>query len=67
MRRALPCILEDAENGLPALAPEIFAKFGERLGECDRRIAEYDRRLEGKILRALYSRKRNAAGFCHDP
>lgn len=47
MRRALPCILEDAENGLPALAREIFAELDERLRECDRRIAEYDRRLRG--------------------
>lgn len=45
LRQALPDILEDAENALPALARETFAELYERLRDLDRRMQAYDRRL----------------------
>ena len=45
IRRALPGILEDAENGLPDLAREVFAELYYRLIELDRQIADHDRRI----------------------
>lgn len=45
VRRSVPALLEDAENGLPALAREIFAGLHERLRDLDRRLAEYDQRI----------------------
>jgi transposase len=46
LRTALPAILEDAENGLPELARELFAALGERLREFDEQVEAYDRRIE---------------------
>ena len=46
IRHALPDILEDAENGLPDLAREVFAELQDQLIEIDRQIAEHDRRIE---------------------
>lgn len=46
IRRALPEILEDAENGLPDLARDVFAELRERLIELDQQIREYDRRIQ---------------------
>ncbi len=46
LRRALPEILEDAENALPDLAREIFAEIAERLDALDRQVACYDQRIE---------------------
>jgi transposase len=46
LRRALPEILEDAENKLPALARELFADLRWRLREFDEHIGDYDRRIE---------------------
>ena len=46
IRRALPEILEDAENGLPDLAREVFAELRDRLVELDRQIGEHDRRIQ---------------------
>lgn len=46
VRRALPDLLEDAENELPDLAREVFAELYERLGELEERIARYDRRID---------------------
>ncbi len=51
LRAALPRILEDGENGLTALAREVFADSYEQLLECYRRIEAYDRRIE-RVLRA---------------
>jgi transposase len=45
VRMGLPEILEDGDNGLPGLAREVFADLYERLGSCDERIREYDRRI----------------------
>lgn len=51
VRKGLPEILEDGDNGLPALAREVFAELYERLCGCDERIGEYDRRI-GALARA---------------
>lgn len=46
IRRALPGILEDAENGLPDIARDLFAELKTRLIDLDRQISEHDRRIE---------------------
>lgn len=46
VKRGLRPILEDGENGLPALAREVFADLHERLLALDERIGAYDRRIE---------------------
>jgi transposase len=45
LRKALPDILEDSDNGLPDLAREIIADLGEQLREVDQRIKGYDLRI----------------------
>src|SRR5207244_10540051 len=45
LRKALPSILEDAENGVPGIAREVFADATRQLIELDARIGEYDRRI----------------------
>jgi len=45
IRRALPDILEDAENGLPDLAREVFAELHQRLIELDQQIEGHDHRV----------------------
>jgi transposase len=45
LRRELPCILEDAENGVPALAREVLCGLLEQLREADQRIGAYDRQI----------------------
>jgi transposase len=45
IRREIPWILEDAENGLPDLAREVFAEHYARLRDIDKRIEGYDRRI----------------------
>ena len=45
LRRELPEILEDAENGLPALAREVLAGLLDQFHEFDRRVTAYDRQL----------------------
>lgn len=45
LRRDLPGILEDAENGLPALAREVLAGLLEQLRHFDTRVAAYDRQI----------------------
>lgn len=45
LRRQLPQILEDAENGLPALAREVLADLLEQFRELDHRIQQYDVRI----------------------
>lgn len=45
LRRELPWILEDAENGLPDLAREVFAENYARLRDIDERIHGYDQRI----------------------
>jgi len=46
LRKALPDILEDADNQLPDLARELFADLHARLRELDSHIHDYDRRIE---------------------
>lgn len=45
LRRALPELLEAADNGLPALAREVFAERYSHLQGLDERIEAYDQRL----------------------
>lgn len=45
LRRALPEVLEDGDNGVPSVARAVFADVAEQLRELDARIAAYDRRL----------------------
>jgi transposase len=45
LHKALPAILEDAENGLPGIAREVFADAARHLSELDVRIGDYDRRI----------------------
>jgi transposase len=45
LRRELPAILEDAENGLPDLAREVLAGLREQFHELDVRVAAYDRQI----------------------
>src|SRR5271169_2119970 len=45
LRRELPGILEDAENGLPVLAREVLSGLLEQLREADLRISAYDRQI----------------------
>ena len=45
LRRELPGILEDAENGLPALAREVLAGLLEQFHEFDARVSAYDRQI----------------------
>lgn len=46
LRAALPEVLEDAENGLPCLAREVFADLYDRLQGLEKRLSDYDRRVE---------------------
>jgi transposase len=45
LRRELPGILEEAENGLPVLAREVLSRLLEQLREADLRIGAYDRQI----------------------
>src|SRR5271165_1275723 len=45
LRRELPGILEDAENGLPALAREVLAGLLDQFREFDARVTAYDRQI----------------------
>jgi transposase len=45
LRRELPGILEDAENGLPVLAREVLSGLLEQLREAETRISAYDRQI----------------------
>jgi transposase len=45
LRRDLPGILEDAENGLPALAREVLAGLLEQFHAFDARVTAYDRQI----------------------
>lgn len=46
LRKELPFILEDAENGLTTLARELFAKQKDRLGKLDEDIKTYDTQIK---------------------
>lgn len=45
LRRALPRLLEDAENGLTALGRELFLGLYERLVDLDKRMAEHEAKI----------------------
>lgn len=45
LRRELPGILEDAENGLPVLAREVLAGLLEHFHHFDTRVTAYDRQI----------------------
>ena len=45
LRRELPGILEDAENGLPDLARQVLAGLLDQFHDFDTRIAAYDRQI----------------------
>jgi transposase len=45
LRRELPGILEDAENGLPVLAREVLSGLLQELREADLRISAYDHQI----------------------
>src|SRR5579863_6597930 len=45
LRRELPGILEDAENGLPVLARGVLCGLLEQLREVDARVSGYDRQI----------------------
>jgi transposase len=57
LRKALPGILEDAENGLPDLARVVFAELGTRIGELDRQIDDYDHKIQALAGRSLPERR----------
>jgi len=46
VRKALPEILEDAENGLTTISRELFAELLEELRELDQRFKRCDRRIQ---------------------
>jgi transposase len=50
VRRQLPSILEDAENGLTALSREVFAEHSEKLKQLDAEIKALDQRI-GQLCR----------------
>lgn len=45
LRREIPGVLEDAENGLPVLAREVLSGLLEQVRELDGRVAAYDRQI----------------------
>jgi transposase len=46
VRRQLPRILEDAENGLPALARSVFSERYQRLIELDAQVLHYEHEIK---------------------
>lgn len=42
LRSQLPCVLEDAENGLPVLARQVLADLREQFHALDQRLRQYD-------------------------
>jgi transposase len=46
LRRQLPDILEDAENGLTAIARQLFADLQQQLVEADKRVGDYGKKIQ---------------------
>jgi transposase len=46
LRRLLPDLLEDAENGLTVVARQLFAELQEQLIEIDKRISDYGNKIQ---------------------
>ncbi|MGH8579796.1 MAG: IS110 family transposase, partial [Gammaproteobacteria bacterium] len=64
LRRALPPLLEDAENGLTALGLELFWGLYERLVDLDKRIAEHETKIsEGFASHPLCQRLAKVEGI----
>jgi transposase len=57
VRKSLPEILEDGENGLTALGRELFAERYDQLKELDRQISEQDQRIERLAQQNALSRR----------
>jgi transposase len=57
LRAQLPRILEDAENGLPALAREVLVGLLEQSREFDRRIHQYDLKIRELALQSEPARR----------
>jgi transposase len=60
VRKHLPFILEDAENGLTGLAREFFADLGVRLRELDEQVAQSERRIHRVFQRLPVCQKLTA-------
>jgi len=56
VRKELPCILEDAKNGLTALSRELFAEQYEKLKALDNEIEAQDRRINRLCIQNERSR-----------
>jgi transposase len=61
LRRELPSILEDAQNGLPALAREVLAGLLEQFRQFDVRVTAYDRQIRALAEASEPARPRNCA------
>jgi len=57
VRKQLPLILEDAENGLPSLSRELFAEMYEALSKLDDDIKAQDRRINRLCQQNSLSRR----------
>jgi transposase len=57
LRRQLPQILEDAENGLPVLAREVLARLLAQFRELDQGIAQYDCQIRELAKQSEASRR----------
>lgn len=57
LRRELPGILEDAENGLPDLAREVLAGLLEQFHELDARVVGYDRQIRALAVASEPARR----------
>ncbi|WP_394754252.1 IS110 family transposase [Crenothrix sp.] len=56
VRKQLPSILEDAENGLTIKARQIFADLQEQLIELDKQVATYDENIQAVHRASVVSR-----------
>ena len=57
VRKQIPLILEDAENGLPSLSRELFAEMYEALSKLDDDIKAQDRRINRLCEQNALSRR----------
>ena len=62
--RRLPEILEDGENGLPAMMRQLIARLSEQLKELDRQVGELERQIKRWHRENEHSRRlEEIAGF----
>lgn len=57
LRRQMPQILEDAENGLPALAREVLTGLLEQFHDLDQRVQQYDVKIRELAQRSEPARR----------